>query len=189
MVFSTYTKQRILNLHWKGYKISSIVERLVLADQIVVSKQGVRQFLKHYHKYGTIARKPGSGLPSLAPAIQQLIEQTMQDDDETSATQLQAILASQGIYISLATIVRNRILPGWTYRGSAYCQLIRHQNKLKGRNGHVLTCTITSTTLSGVMKPPSSLKHTGVIATENLAKNLDPNHELNIQLRYMSGLG
>lgn len=132
MVFSTYTKQRILNMYWKGYKVSAIVECLVLQDQIVVSKQGVRQFIKHYHQYGTIARKPGSGLPpKLSPTIQQLIEETMQEDDETSATQLQAILASVGVYVSLATIVRNRVQLGWTYRGSAYCQLIRHQNKEK----------------------------------------------------------
>ena len=82
----------------------------MLEDQIVVSKQGVRQFIKHYHQYGTIARNPGSGvLPKLSPAIQQLIEQTMQVDDETSATQLQAKLASLGVYVSLATIVRNRV--------------------------------------------------------------------------------
>ena len=55
----------------------------------------------------------------------------MQDDDEATATQLQAKLASFNVYVSLATIVRNRIQLGWTYRGSAYCQLIRHQNKIK----------------------------------------------------------
>lgn len=132
MVFSTYSKQRILSMYWKGYKVSAIVEFLVLEDQIVVSKQGVRQFIKHYNKYGTIARKPGSGLPpKITPALQQLIEQTMQEDDETTATQLQAKLASFGVYVSLATIVRNRVQLGWTYRGSAYCQLIRHQNKEK----------------------------------------------------------
>lgn len=132
MVFSIYTRQRILNMHWKGYKVSAIVEHLVLEDQIVVSKQGVWQFIKHYRQCGTIARKPGSGLPpKLSPAIQQLIEQTMQQDDETSVTQLQAKLASLGIYVSLATIVHNRVQLGWTYCGSAYCQLIRQQNKEK----------------------------------------------------------
>lgn len=49
----------------------------------------------------------------------------MRSDDETTATQLQSILAWKGIYISLATILRNRHQLGWTYRGSAYCQLIR----------------------------------------------------------------
>ena len=54
----------------------------------------------------------------------------MQEDDETSATQLQA-KPSLELYVSLATIVRNRVQLGWTYRGSAYCQLICHQNKAK----------------------------------------------------------
>ena len=132
MVFSEYTKQRVLSLKWQGYKVSAIVECLVLEDGIRVSKQGVRQFLKRYIQTGTIARKPGSG-PSaiLSPAILQIIEGTMRDDDETTATQLQAKLASYGIYVSLATIVRNRNQLGWTYRGSAYCQLIRPRNKEK----------------------------------------------------------
>ena len=92
--FSDYTKQRILSLHWKGLKISLIVEYLVLEDGIGVSKQGTRQFLKRYHHYKTIARKPGSGLPPrLSPAVQQLIEVAMREDDETTATQLQALLA------------------------------------------------------------------------------------------------
>ena len=132
MVFSDYTKQRILCLHWKGYKVSTIVEYLVLEDGIKVSKQGVRQFLKRYDNYGTIARKPGSGQPpKLSPAIQQIIDDTMREDDETTATQLQAKLASYDIYVSLATILRSRQQLHWIYRGSAYCQLIRNVNKEK----------------------------------------------------------
>ena len=61
-------------LHWHGYKVSAIVERLVLEDGIIILKQGLRQFLKRYDLYRTIARKPGSGLPSkLSPAVQQII--------------------------------------------------------------------------------------------------------------------
>lgn len=55
----------------------------------------------------------------------------MRQDDETTATQLQALLAHYHIYISLATIVRNRRELGWIYRGLAYCQLIRNANKEK----------------------------------------------------------
>ena len=132
MVLSEYSKQRILSLHWQGHRVSAIVDCLVLEDGIRISKQGLRQFLKRYDKYKTIARKPGSG-PStkLSPAVQQMIENAMREDDETTATQLQAKLASQGIYVSLATIVRNRKTLGWIYRGSAYCQLIRNVNKEK----------------------------------------------------------
>lgn len=132
MVYSAYTKQRILSLYWQGYKISSIAEYLILEDGIKSTKQGIRQFLKRYQLTGTIARKPGSGVPpKLSPALQQLIEDAMRSDDEMTATQLQAMLASRDIYVSLATIVRNRLDLGWTYRGSAYCQLIRQQNKDK----------------------------------------------------------
>ena len=132
MVYSTYTKLRILSLHWRGFKISAIVEQLVFEDGIRTSKQGVRQFLKRYSSSRTIARKAGSGLPpKLSPALEELVEDTMRKDDETTATQLQAHLASKNVYVSLATIVRHRLELGWTYRGSAYCQVIRHHNKEK----------------------------------------------------------
>ena len=55
----------------------------------------------------------------------------MRQDDEATATQLQAKLANAGVYISLVTIVRSRVELGWIYRGSAYCQLIRNVNKEK----------------------------------------------------------
>ena len=132
MVYSDYTKLRILTLFWHGFKVSNIVECLVLEEDIRTTKQGVRQFLKHYQRYGTIARKPGSGFaPKLSPTNQKLIEDAMQADDETTATQLQAKLAAHNVYVSLTTILRSRAQLGWTYRGSAYCQLIRHQNKQK----------------------------------------------------------
>ena len=132
MVFSDYTKQRILSLSLQGFKVTAIVECLVLEDEILVSKHGVRQFLKRYRSSGTIARKPGSGLPpKLSPRIEKLIEDIMRNDDETTATQLQGFLANCSVYVSLATIVRNRCNLGWIYRGSAYCQLIRNENKVK----------------------------------------------------------
>ena len=132
MVLSDYAKLRILSLHWKGYKISSIVEHLVLEDSIIVSKQSVRLFLKRYSDRGTIARKEGSGLPpKLSPAALEVIDTAMKEDDELTATQLQSKLAAKGIYVSLTTILRNRKQLGWVYRGSAYCQLIRNVNKEK----------------------------------------------------------
>ena len=135
MVLSDYSKQHILSLYWPGYKIAAIAECLVLEDGIKISKQGLRQFLKRYDKYKTIARNLGSGLPGkLSPAIQQIIEDAMHKDDETTATQLQAKLASHEIYVSLATILRSGKQLHWVYRGSAYCQLIHQENKEKRLN-------------------------------------------------------
>ena len=132
MVMSDYVKRRILSLHCSGLKVPRIAETLVLEDGIRISKQGIRKFLLRFSERGTIARKPGSGFPpKLLPQIKQLIDAKMRADDETTATQLQELLASHGVYVSLSTILRSRKQFGWIYRGSAYCQLIRETNKQK----------------------------------------------------------
>ena len=55
----------------------------------------------------------------------------MRADDETTAYQLHRLLNEKGYSISLRTILRCRTALGWTFRGSAYCQLIREANKAK----------------------------------------------------------
>ena len=55
----------------------------------------------------------------------------MQHDDETTAMQLHRLLTDHGYSISLRTILRCRTSLGWTFRGSAYCQMIRDVNKEK----------------------------------------------------------
>lgn len=132
MVLNDYAKLRILSLRWQGYKIYRIFEFLALEDRINISRQSVRLFLKRFNESGTIARKQGSGCSlSLSPAVLQIIESTMRENDEATATQLQAKLADHRIYVSLTTILRHRRQLGWVYRGSAYCQLIRNENKQK----------------------------------------------------------
>ena len=93
MVLSDYGRLRIHSLNWQGYRISKIVEFLSLEDGISISRHSVRLFLKRYKDRGTKVRKQGLGCPlKLSPAIQQIIESAMQEDDETTATQLQARL-------------------------------------------------------------------------------------------------
>ena len=54
---------------------------------------GVWKLLKRYREHGSIARQPGSGRPiKISPQIEQIIEQQMERDDETTATQLHAPL-------------------------------------------------------------------------------------------------
>ena len=55
----------------------------------------------------------------------------MQRDDETNAHQLHQMLLEHVFEISFRTILRCRTVLGWTFRGSAYCQLIREANKTK----------------------------------------------------------
>ena len=63
--------------------------------------------------------------------VKELVEEQMQKDDETTAYQLHHLLVENEIEISLKTVLRCRTTLGWTFRGSAYCQLIREANKVK----------------------------------------------------------
>ena len=134
MVYSSYVKQRILFYHQQGYKAPTIA-KLLRAEHISCTRVGVAFFLKKFLQTGTITRRLGSGRPSkITTEVKQIVEQQMQLDDETTATQLRQLLVSKGYTISLRTILRCRIALGWTFRGSAYCQLIRDANKAKRLN-------------------------------------------------------
>ena len=68
-------------------------------------------------------------MTKITATVKQLVEEQMARDDETTATQLHKMLLDNGIDISLRTILICRQALGWTFRGSAYCQLIRDVNK------------------------------------------------------------
>ena len=109
MVFSTYTKLRILHYQSKGFKPYTIANLMKENDGIVVTRHGVARFLKVYMVTGTIDRRPGSGrLSSITWKVKELVEAKMNEDDETTATQLHSILLEEGIKISLRTILRCR---------------------------------------------------------------------------------
>ena len=55
----------------------------------------------------------------------------MLKDDETTAYQLRKILLEKGINVSQRSILRWWKRLGWTFRCSAYCQVIRQKNKEK----------------------------------------------------------
>ena len=125
MVFSEYTKQRIPST----------------GATFNINQEGVGEgrhysqccwHLRRYEQHGTIQRLPGSGRRSIVtPSTEATIESRMEDDDETTASQLQTLLVSKGRLLSLFTIQRSRVRMGWTFRGSAYCQLTRNANKEK----------------------------------------------------------
>ena len=132
MVYSDYVKLRILHYYYEGFTAYTIAKCLQKFDGIEVSIFGVSKFVKHFQETGSIARKPGTGrLSKITLDVKELVEEQMQRDDETTATQLHSFLLSKGINISLRTILRCRKSLGWTFRGSSYCQLIREVNKKK----------------------------------------------------------
>ena len=89
------------------------------------SKSSLDKPPKRYEIYRSIHRKPGSDrLSSITAEIKALVEQQMQTDDETTAYQLHKLLTSRGYKVSVRTVLRCRKALRWTFRGSAYCQLI-----------------------------------------------------------------
>ncbi len=130
-VLSKYAKERTVHLKQTGLNNRAVVEALK-HERIDIIVQTVRRLYKRYCKTGSTTRRKGSGRPTLLSAyVLQTIEGMMQDDDETTAAQLHLYLTQRGVKISRTTILRGRRSLGWTFRGSAYCQLIREANKKK----------------------------------------------------------
>ena len=99
---------------------------------MIVSRSAVARFVKKYKETETICRRPGSGhLSKMTPEVLHIVEDQMQLDDETTAVQLQKLLFDNRQPLSLKTILRSRSKLGWTFRGSACCQLIQQPNNEK----------------------------------------------------------
>ncbi len=135
-VLSKYVEQRIASLKEKGLTNREVLAALkrerVSAIQSVTT-QAVRRCYVKYIQKGSIERRRGSVRPILRTAgVLQAIETIMQGDDEATACQMRSYLLREGQrLLSLTTILRGRRQLGWTYRGSAYCQLICQAKKEK----------------------------------------------------------
>lgn len=131
MAFDDYTKQRILFFYFRGCR-SPTIAKLLEDEGIFVSRRGVAKFIIRYLATGSIARRPGSGRRTkITEDVKRIVDEQMTVDDETTATQLHVLLVDLGYSLSLRTILRCRSTLGWTFRGSAYCQLIREANRIK----------------------------------------------------------
>ena len=141
MVYSSYIKLRILFYCLKGYG-SINIHKCLMKEGMVTSRSGICKLIRRYKETGSIGRRPGSGRSSnITAEMKQIVDEQMRKDDETSAFQLYALLLSRGHYLSIRTILRCRTTLGWTFRGTAYCQLIREPISSNGSNGrrHIAT--------------------------------------------------
>ena len=126
-----YTKQRAVFYAAKGLNATAISKAL-LKEELTYSPKSASLLLRRLGRGESIFRKPSTGRPSKATQqMKYIIEEQMQEDDETTAAELDCVLQREGIELSRSTILRCRRKLGWTYRGAAYCQLIREPNKLK----------------------------------------------------------
>ena len=128
---SLHARERVKTLMMQGKSINDIVQ-VLQQEGISVCRQTVWRFQKHYLEHHCIAPLQRSGRPTkLTERVLQAIERAMQDDDETTAAELGLLLQQMGVLVSSRTILKGRRALGWSYRGSAYCQLIRAVNKEK----------------------------------------------------------
>ena len=120
-----------IGLTMQGLKAPSIA-KVLQEERLSCSRCRIAKFLKVNKATGLIARQPGSGQPSkIIEEIKHIVEEQMRLDDETTAHQLHRSLTEKGYSVSLRMILWCRTAIGWTFRGSAYCQLIRDTNKTK----------------------------------------------------------
>ena len=126
-MYSRYKRERILHFARMGYKPLTIC-RMLREEGLIANRMGIHKFLQKHRETNNIERRPGSGQPTKMTApVKALVDQRMRDDDETTAVQLHALLLHHGHTMTL----RCCAALGWTFRGSAYCQLIRQENKVK----------------------------------------------------------
>ena len=105
---------------------------MLKSEGIFISRQGVAKVLLRVKATGSITRQAGSGRPTkLTREVKEIVEEAMRNDDETTAVQLHAILVDKQHILSLSSILRCRKSLGWTFKGSAYCQMLREVNKTK----------------------------------------------------------
>ena len=108
MVYSAYVKKRIIVYDTERYNPPAI-QKLLLEEGFVTTRQGIARFLKVYKTTGTIDRCPGSGRPAKASEeVRVIVEQQMRQDDEATAVQLHRLLVDKGYALSLSTILRCR---------------------------------------------------------------------------------
>ena len=132
MVLTTYCKQQIVQLYSSGKFSYQKVSKLLAAEGLKVPVKTVWATVQRYKVLGTVSHIQGSGRRyKLNTDMIKIIEEKIQEDDETTATQMVKILEDRGYKISKTTVIRARKALGWTFHGSRYCQMLRNKNKLK----------------------------------------------------------
>lgn len=63
--------------------------------------------------------------------VKEIVERQMEREDKTMGKDLQMLLSTNGINVASTTALRCRTNLGWTFKLTAYCQMIRDANEKK----------------------------------------------------------
>ena len=123
-----YTKQRAVFYAAKGLNASAISKALS-REGLSYTPKSVSLLLRKLREGQSIIRKPSTGRASkVTQRVNDIIEEQMQKDDETTAAELEHILQREGIKLSCSTILRSCQKLGWTYRARTTIRTIVSDN-------------------------------------------------------------
>ena len=100
-----YKKERVVFYAAQGLHAAAI-SRALANEGIMYSATSISRVLMKLSNGQSIARKPGPGRPTkISQQVKDLIEDQMQKDDETTASELNRLLQANGIKVSHSTIL------------------------------------------------------------------------------------
>ena len=104
------------SIYCEGSRSSTQIKKLLEEEGLYTSRITVWKFLRNFKETKCLSRREGSGRPTkITPQIKAFVEETMKEDDETTAVQLHKKLLENGF--SISTILRCRKELSWTFRG------------------------------------------------------------------------
>ena len=93
--------------------------QLLAKEGLSATRNGIAKLIKEYKWTGTIRFLPGAGQPSIiTPEMKEVVDQQIEKDDKTTATQLYALLKDRGFRVSKRTVLRCWCQLSWTFIGS-----------------------------------------------------------------------
>ena len=106
--------------------------KVLAVEGFRVPKQTVWASVQKYKSHGAISHLPGSARPfKLTHEMLKAVEEKLNQDDETTMTQLVKVLEEHEWKISKSTIERAREALGWAFHSSCYMtvDLAGHERK------------------------------------------------------------
>ena len=124
---SIEARKRIVSLHYRGYSVPKVVQRLE-QENVSVSKRAVYDLIKKFRLKGVVKDLPRRKKDRiLTEEMKVFIEEELKKNDELTATAINASLRRNwpNLKVSASTIKRVRRNMGWVCTRPHYCQLLR----------------------------------------------------------------
>lgn len=127
-------KVKIIRLRRNGKRLCDILRILEDQDNFTISRRHLSKFINRYETTACLNPPPPKKRksPKTTPEVLSFIDRKMEENDETTSTDLSRMIKSElSLEISDSTLRHVRKKLGWLSSGSKYCQLVREPNRAK----------------------------------------------------------